>query len=98
MSDQEAIMVMLGELKQDFRTHREETSLALAEQRKESKDGIDSITHVLQGNGTPGLKTVVDRLVQSEKSRVFYFRAIIGSILTLLGERVHDVWVTMTSK
>ncbi len=39
------------------------------------------------GNDHPGLKVTVDRLVQTEKRRKFYFGAVFTSLIGLLGEK-----------
>jgi hypothetical protein len=56
----------------------------LTEHIAQDQASFNQITYDLNGNGKPGLKTEVDRLVQTEVSRRWHFRAIWGAVVAAI--------------
>ena len=65
-----------------------EDAKARGEERDVSRDRqLAEIHYAVVGNGTPGLKTTVDRLVQREEGRTFWSRTLGATTIGLLVER-----------
>lgn len=63
-----------------YQAHRD----AIEERLKNGSKSISQFDHDINGNGKEGLKTLVDRLVQSDESTNFWMRTLGGAFLTLL--------------
>ena len=53
---------------------------------------LEKHDHVLNGNGSDGLKVKVDRLMDREENRRWHFRAIWGAILAIGGKVVYTLF------
>lgn len=53
---------------------------------------LEKHERALYGNGQTGIITRTDRLEQVEKGRTWSFRAVWGTLITVLGKVVYDVF------
>ena len=64
-------------------------------QRKEDiveiNSSIKDLTKAIIGNGSPGLKTDVDRLKQKEEGRQWWTRGFMGAIIALVAKAIWDI-------
>ena len=59
---------------------------------KKTEDLLNKHSEEIWGNGKPGLKTEVDRLIQVEEGRKWLFRVVVGAIAGLLAKAGFDIF------
>lgn len=86
MSNQEEMFHQILQISQDVAVLRSQSDSA--------RQDLNEIKYSLNGNGTPGMKTRIDRLEGSESRRVWLVRAATGSSIGAVIAAIGAWWKT----